>query len=616
MPARHAMSFPRPRRCVVAGTAASRGALRAAFRGRSVRCLLPVVFVLAWCWGCQPVLQQDPAASVQQLRSGRGDNGELYLGMDLLVTDETGSAVPCGVGELDLNVSVSFDGPDGEFVPVPADAVSPACVGPGYGDFALVVDNSGSEDGFMDDLKSAAHEMVDRIVPMGGRASVVRVSTHAKVVQELTDSQTELHDAVDGLFVKNGWTALYDGIRMGNETLGKASIEDDRSDRYATREQFCSAGRTRGVVVFTDGQDNNSSLQKLDNPKMKDDGIATTLEDLYKLRVNGTTTPIYTVGLGRGVNASMLQELAEHTGGRFAHIDEPSKLADVFGVIGEYAESTHQVCVDLPAQECGSVHVKIDYSWEHDGQVLAGTKEQVITVDCQPVPQGRSATVLLTLSDPGIPPDTAATLAQQTVAWVSQATNSRVLIVRDGNHHEEDKDDPIYVQALLAEAGMAVDFMEEPALGLSGDDLAGYDAVWFSNPGYSMDDQASLQALEAFSATGGGVVLQGDDMSWSFGMAFDMSGFTHLDFIDNGTRACGERTDDGKGGQYVVQVSDTSHPVTAGLEGASFTYGDDLDESVARHEGEEILVRATAVVDQEGDQVCNMLRPAVVVYQP
>ena len=565
---------------------------------------------------CQPVVDQEPAVSMQQLRAGRSEQGEVFLGMDFLVTDDTGAAVPCGMGSIELDVSVSSDGEDGEYVQLPSSSVTPICVGPGYGDFALVADNSGSENGFIDELKEAAREMVDRLVSAGGRASLTRVSTNAKIVQELTDSQAALNEAIDSLFIKNGWTALYDGIRMGNETLGQAKIDDAEGDTYANGDVFCSASRKLGIVVFTDGQENNSSLQKLDSPKMTEDGIDTELDDLYNLRVDGITTPVYTVGLGRKVNASMLRELAEYTGGRFMHIDEPAKIDDVFGLISEYAESTNQVCVDLPVSKCGNLHVKIDYTWENEGQILQGSKQHTIHVDCPPVEVGRTATVLLTMSDPGIPEETAATLSEQAVRWVSQSLSPKVLVVRDDNHHDELKDDPLYVQALLNHAGLQADFVVEPKHGVTMDVLDGYDVVWFSNPGYSMDDKASVEVLREFSANGGGLVMQGDDMAWAFGKSFDMSDLLHLDFIDNGTRACGVKVSDNKSGRYLVEFSEEGHPVSEGLDGTSFEYGDDIDETVQLHDGEEVVAWATSVLEKDGTESCKIKRPVVVAYQP
>jgi len=54
---------------------------------------------------------------------------------------------------------------------------------------------------------------------------------------------------------------------------------------------------------------------------------------------------------------------------------------------------------------------------------------------------------------------------------------------------------------------------------------------------------------------------------------------TLLDFVDSGTSYYGHPTDNMAGDFYTVEITD-SHPVTAGLEGVTFTYGDDIDTTI------------------------------------
>ena len=91
-------------------------------------------------------------------------------------------------------------------------------------DIALVIDNSGSESGTLNDVREAAARLIEHVEGANGRVSLVRVSTEPSVLQPLSHDMTAARAALGDLHVKNGWTALYDGIRVGNETLGGAVL--------------------------------------------------------------------------------------------------------------------------------------------------------------------------------------------------------------------------------------------------------------------------------------------------------------------------------------------------------------------------------------------------------
>jgi hypothetical protein len=543
------------------------------------------------------------------LRAGSGG----FLSFEVLATDGAGTAVSCTEGELEVTVEIAGD--DGHFADVPPQTWTVNCDDGRTGDLAVVVDNSGSEDGFVPWLKQGATAMVDGVVARGGRASLVRVSTEANVEVPLTDDQSALDGAIDELFVANGWTALYDGVRMGNETLGFAAPAT--APVYDDLESFCGTNRTLGVVAFTDGADNNSSDEHAadyDVESYPGDGLDTTFEDLLDLRVGGVTTPLYTIGLGRDVESDALATLAEGTGGRYLHVDRAEQLPGVFDVVGDYFDARHQVCVELPELECGDFTVRVSTTWTSgSGEVVEGVVEHTVHMECEEVGDGRVATILLTMEDPGFPASMADQLARQVVEWVSPRLRPRVLVVLDDNHHGEDDGDALVVASLLSDDdNREVQFVHERDGGLTAADVDGYDVVWFSNPGYPMDDVGSVHTLTAFAAEGGGVVMQGDDMTWSWAGGFSMAGLTHLDHQNNGTSACGVGIDNRAGGAYRVAFGDVDHAVTRGLTGQSFRYSNDIDHSTARGEGEVVLASATV----DGRSGCMTPVPVVVGYDP
>jgi len=552
--------------------------------------------------------------SPQQSRSARiGSDG--FLALDLLATWND-QAIPCGEGTFTVEVSISTDGEYGHYADLPPQSWVVACDDGRTGDLALVVDNSGSESGYLSELKAAASEMIDGVLSRGGRASVVRVSTEAEVLTPLTGDPTEIDMAMDSMFITNGWTALWDGIRMGSQTLGGP---DGPVPQNPAIVDFCFEDRPLGVVAFTDGQDNNSADEapELDLAAYPGDGVDTTLEDLKALTVGVASTPIYSIGLGREVDGVSLTDLADSTGARYQAIDHQNQISGVFDVLQGYFDATHQVCVELPSEECGEMFVNVEWEWtpESGGEPAFGAVVESLNFPCAtaaPDPEGRVVTMLLTMGDPGIPSDTASMLAQQSVEWVSPKLRPEVLVVLDEGNGGEDTGDVDLVQWLLTDVDTtAVDFMVEATGGLTATDVDGYDVVWYANPGHPINDDLTIQTLEDFVEDGGGLVLQGDDMTWSKAPNEDTVGLTHLDHVNNGTKACGNKIDNNNGGTYTVTIGSDDHAVIRDLHGVTFTYGNDIDKSTARAEGE--IVLATAV--PTADPTCAS-RPVIVGYAP
>ncbi len=580
----------------------------------------------------EPVAADSVMVHIQEVRAeNRGGAG--FLSADLLATTDAG-ALPCDHGYLDVSLAIA-DNPDGPFTELPADGFQIRCTAQEGADMALVVDNSGSETGFLPWLQQATDVMVDNILGNNGRVSLVRVSTDSAIKVPLTEDESLLTEAVDELFITNGWTALYDGIRMGNESLGQSRIltdsphddgnndSDDAPSGGDETGDFCSDDRKLGIVVFTDGGENNSAHQRY--PASEDypgDGVDTNLEDLFQLEVAGVNTPIYTVGLGQRVDHEGLTSLALTSGGRHHRIDDEADLPDVFQVIADYVSSGVKVCADLPDDLCGNLYVRMEYRWsacdpaDDDCDVessVTGVQVQEVRIDC-PIPQeGRRAAILLTLSNPGIELDLAQTLAVNAVTWASPVAEPRVLVVKDDDHHGEFEEDAAYVYELLRDAALDVEFIDEPRHGISDADVAGFDVVWLSNPGHPPDDRATLDTLARFAANGGGYILQGDDFTRMSGdSAVSMAAHTGLVHESNGTRFCERNIDNNRSSRsYRVQLDSAEHPLLVGISGQEFLYGDDIDISTPAGAGEEVLAWADGV-DADGEVFCQRRIPVIV----
>lgn len=267
---------------------------------------------------------------------------------------------------------------------------------------------------------------------------------------------------------------------------------------------------------------------------------------------------------------------------------------------------TYQVKVTVcdQNQACSALQFPIHVILSED------KNENGIGDECE---SGRVVTLLLILGNPRIaehPTKAIATaLAGNSVAWVSPVAVPRVLVVRDDNHQGDFAEDPAYVQGLLLQEGYQADLVDEPADGLSLQAFASYDVVWFANPGQPVDDARTIEALGQFVAQGGGLVLQGDDMTRNA----QLQPLTHLKYQDNGERYCDQPTDNNLGKNYAVTVERQAHPVIAGLEGLQFLYGDDIDTSTPLRKGEVVLAWAT--VSPKTYCLCSK-KPVIVAYDP
>lgn len=240
-------------------------------------------------------------------------------------------------------------------------------------------------------------------------------------------------------------------------------------------------------------------------------------------------------------------------------------------------------------------------------------------VDC-PI-TGNTAVIVLTLHGPGgktLAPADAKTLTRNAVDFVDPTAGTpKILLVHDYNNHDEDNADAAAIGAdLKALYGAANVTITEPARIVRPEDVAGYDVVWFSNPGWPMGNVSSLpttfNTLVDFRGAGGGLVLQGDDITQSSTMPVPlMETLTYLKFSNNGTNACGLGIDNWGDNAYKVTFASDTHPLLSGLAGTSFEYNNDIDHSSAMMLGEQVL--ATGEVS---DASCSVSTPALVAVDP
>lgn len=165
-------------------------------------------------------------------------------------------------------------------------------------DVVLTLDSSGSmttndpEGG----RRTAAKAFVEALSP-GDRAAVVDFDSYATIFQSLTSDLDSVKSAID-LVDDSGGTDLSAGL--------DAALDELDAHGYA--------GSQRMIVFLTDG-----------------DG---TYNSSTTSRAIETDTVFYTVGLGRGTNTGLLNDIATATGGQFYYVPDAGGLPDAFEGIG------------------------------------------------------------------------------------------------------------------------------------------------------------------------------------------------------------------------------------------------------------------------------------------
>lgn len=202
-------------------------------------------------------------------------------------------------------------------------------------------------------------------------------------------------------------------------------------------------------------------------------------------------------------------------------------------------------------------------------------------------------------------------VAETVVRYSSPVQNPRIALVIDQQAVGEDPEDTVYVRDVLLKR-YNVTVINEPSAGLTLEDLRDYDLVWHNNPGRPMGSRRTRDTYLAFR---GGVILQGDDLSWGQDSAgrFDMSTLTGLRHVDNGAQVtCGGVTyshDNNGGESYRVNLDVTKIPGASGSS-IDFRYGNDIDDSTPLRPDLQILATARG-----GPASCTATRPAIVRYE-
>lgn len=165
--------------------------------------------------------------------------------------------------------------------------------------YGLIVDNSGSFRPLLDRVTTLASDIVEENAAEDEAFLVSFVSTDKIVLrQEFTNRKSELHDAAQNMFIEGGHTAILDAVKSSAEYLAKSSRTD--------------TGRSRALVLITDGEDRASQ---------------TKIEDLLKLLKEENIRVFVIAIAAEKVFTKIPERLARETGGSMLMPKTKAELA-------------------------------------------------------------------------------------------------------------------------------------------------------------------------------------------------------------------------------------------------------------------------------------------------
>jgi hypothetical protein len=138
------------------------------------------------------------------------------------------------------------------------------------------------------------------------------------IYQQMTTVKPMLHAAVDAL-PANGATAVWDGIYAGIIELINNGVN-----------------QCRAVIAMTDGGDNSSTR---------------TVAEIISL-ANRHRIRVFTIGLGGGINATELEQIALLTGGRYYQTPNAGQLAAIYQEISTIIFQGFQECIITYERDC------------------------------------------------------------------------------------------------------------------------------------------------------------------------------------------------------------------------------------------------------------------------
>ncbi len=210
----------------------------------------------------------------------------------------------------------------------------------------LVLDYSGSMDGYIGDLETATGNFIVLKNP-NDQIELIKFSSYIERIQRFTTDTTRLLDSLHNYW---SWqfnnTAFYSAMAYGL---------NDVEAFNNTRNGFMPA-----VIGFTDGQDNQSTISQT---------------DLISLAIN-KQIPLYTLGFGMA-NDAILDTIAKQTGGRYYYTPDITTLKNLFAMISGQLKNLYQVSWVYSNTNCSQVLLIVEANYTCKKGTFAAKTQKV-----------------------------------------------------------------------------------------------------------------------------------------------------------------------------------------------------------------------------------------------
>ncbi|MCJ7610673.1 MAG: VWA domain-containing protein [Candidatus Aminicenantes bacterium] len=245
------------------------------------------------------LIAQTKSVTLQKIDLSLLPRVQLYL----TVTDEKGRSL-LGLTEPEIQVGV-----DGQAQKI-ASLKSALSEGQSLS-VVLVIDRSGSMTKAMSEVRRAAVEFVRRL-SLQDEAAVISFDDAVSLEAGFTRDRAPVEQAIAGIKLGRD-TALYDAVQEGLNRLRTAGLQ------------------RQAVVILSDGKDNRSRR---------------TLAEVLS-EANNSSVPLFTIGLGPGIDEAGLRELAGKTGGGFFKAAAAKDLWQLYQTIAEQLTNQYLLSFDL-----------------------------------------------------------------------------------------------------------------------------------------------------------------------------------------------------------------------------------------------------------------------------
>jgi Ca-activated chloride channel family protein len=210
---------------------------------------------------------------------------------------------------------------------------------------AIALDCSGSTQPIIADVESAAKSFLDLLDLNNDtdEAEIIKFAEDIETKQPFTDDKNLLLIGIDDNYTGGtGETHLYDTLWQAIDSASVSATNDRRA-----------------VVVVTDGFDEGS--------------VNHQLSDVVE-KANESGVPVFTIGLGNAY-ISILQQLADETGGQYYFVPNSSDLESIYQSILNLL--TNQYIVEYVSPSSGGETIDVDVEIDQGG--LKGNDSKSVT---------------------------------------------------------------------------------------------------------------------------------------------------------------------------------------------------------------------------------------------